>query len=80
MRHDCESARLSRRRDSAKHNVQLQCSAGQRSLCLARRGARVSRVDFTHREYEHVAVVEEMASTDARFDIVFSNLPSRCGP
>lgn len=69
--------------------VHLQCNAGQDSLCLARRGACVTGVDFSDdaitfarslseaagiaATFEHAEVVEWMASTEARFDLAFSS-------
>jgi SAM-dependent methyltransferase len=67
--------------------VHLQCNAGQDSLCLARRGARVTGVDlsdeaigFARRlsaesgiaaEFCQAEVVRWMHETEARFDVAF---------
>jgi SAM-dependent methyltransferase len=69
--------------------VHLQCNAGQDTLCLARRAARVVGVDFSEvavtfaRElsrdagiparFELAEVVEWMHATDGRFDVAFSS-------
>jgi SAM-dependent methyltransferase len=67
----------------------LQCNAGQDSLCLARRGARVVGVDLSDgaiafarelsarsgipAEFVEAELAGWLASTDARFDLAFSS-------
>ena len=74
---------------AGKRLVHLQCNAGQDSLSLARRGARVLGVDLSDdaiafaRElssesgidarFERAEVCEWMARTDERFEIAFSS-------
>ncbi|MCB9569273.1 MAG: class I SAM-dependent methyltransferase [Myxococcales bacterium] len=69
--------------------VHLQCNSGQDSLCLARRGAEVTGVDFSPvaidfarglseasgipARFELAEVVGWMAATDARFDLAFAS-------
>jgi len=69
--------------------VHLQCNAGQDSLCLARRGARVTGVDLSDHAIDvardlsgeagipaafHAAeVVSWMQATEARFDVAFAS-------
>lgn len=69
--------------------VHLQCNAGQDSLCLARRGARVTGVDFSDEaiafacglsrdsgiaaEFEQAEVVTWMHASQARFELAFSS-------
>ena len=69
--------------------VHLQCNAGQDSLCLARRGARVTGVDLSDHaidtarrlsaesglpaRFERAEVVAWMGSTEARFDVAFAS-------
>jgi len=69
--------------------VHLQCNAGQDSLCLARRGARVTGVDFSDEaiafaralslesgipaDFEQAEVVSFMHTTRARFELAFSS-------
>jgi SAM-dependent methyltransferase len=69
--------------------VHLQCNAGQDSLCLARRGARVTGVDFSDEairfarqlsldsaipaEFERAELVEWMRTTGRRFELAFSS-------
>jgi SAM-dependent methyltransferase len=69
--------------------VHLQCNAGQDSLCLARRGARVLGVDFSDEaigfarklsadtgipaEFECAEVVDWLRTTPSRFELVFSS-------
>ncbi len=72
---------------AAKRLVHLQCNSGQDSLCLARRGAKVTGVDYSDEaiafardlsrdsgiaaEFEHAEVVSWMHKTKARFDLAF---------
>lgn len=74
---------------AGKRLVHLQCNAGQDSLCLARRGAVVTGVDFSEeavrfaRElsersaiaatFVEAEVVGWMAETEARFDLAFAS-------
>ena len=67
----------------------LQCNAGQDSLCLARRGARVTGVDLSDEavsfarvlstesaipaSFVHAEVVSWMAETPLRFDLAFAS-------
>lgn len=67
--------------------VHLQCNSGQDSLCLARRGAHVTGVDFSdeaiafaralsdHSEipaqFEHAEVVQWLHETPSRFELAF---------
>ena len=69
--------------------VHLQCNAGQDSLSLARRGARVTGVDFSDEaigfarrlsrdsgiaaDFEQAEVVSFMHATEARFELAFSS-------
>ena len=69
--------------------VHLQCNAGQDSRALARRGARVTGIDFSDEaiafaralshdsgisaSFEQAEVVSWMQSTDRRFDLAFSS-------
>ncbi len=69
--------------------VHLQCNAGQDSLCLARRGARVTGVDlsdvaidFARRlsadagipaRFHQAEIVAWMQQTDQRFDVAFAS-------
>jgi SAM-dependent methyltransferase len=73
----------------AKTLVHLQCNSGQDSLCLARRGARVTGVDFSDEAisfarrlgvesgieatFLEAELLEWMAHTSARFDLAFSS-------
>ncbi len=72
-----------------KRVVHLQCNAGQDSLCLARRGARVTGVDlsdeaiaFARRlsdesgipaRFVGAELVSWLASTDERFEVAFTS-------
>jgi len=72
-----------------KEVVHLQCNAGQDSLCLAKRKARVTGVDFSgeavafarglsrdsgiEARFIEAEVVEWMRTTDERFDIAFAS-------
>jgi SAM-dependent methyltransferase len=74
---------------NGKTLVHLQCNSGQDSLCLARRGARVTGVDLSDEaisfarnlsrdsgiaaEFIHSEVVGWMQSTTARFELAFSS-------
>ncbi len=74
---------------SGKSLVHLQCNAGQDSLCLARRGARVVGVDLSDEavafaeglarasgiaaEFVAAEVVEWLASTERRFELAFAS-------
>lgn len=74
---------------AGKRLVHLQCNAGQDSLCLARRGAVVTGVDFSDEAvrfarqlakesgieatFVEAEVVGWMAETDARFDLAFAS-------
>lgn len=74
--------------------VHLQCNAGQDSLCLARRAARVTGVDLSDEavrfarelsigsgitaEFVESEVVTWLHTTDARFDVAFSSYGA-CG-
>lgn len=74
---------------SGKALVHLQCNAGQDSLCLARRGARVTGVDLSDEaiafaralsarsgipaRFERAELLGWMAQTDARFDVAFTS-------
>jgi SAM-dependent methyltransferase len=67
----------------------LQCNAGQDTLCLARRGARVTGVDFSDEAitfarqlaadtgmaatFVHSEVVSWLEATDQRFEVAFSS-------
>lgn len=69
--------------------VHLQCNAGQDTLCLARRGAQATGVDFSDEaigfarqlaadsgldaRFEHAEVVSWLEHTDQRFDVAFSS-------
>lgn len=69
--------------------VHLQCNAGQDSLALARRGARVTGIDFSDEaiafaralshdsgieaSFEQAEVVSWMLSTERRFELAFSS-------
>lgn len=69
--------------------VHLQCNAGQDSLCLARRGARVTGVDFSDEaiafarqlaldsgiaaRFEQAEVVSFLRSSAERFELAFSS-------
>lgn len=69
--------------------VHLQCNSGQDSLCLARRGADVTGVDFSDEaiavarslseasgipaRFEQAEVVQWLHGTDARFELAFSS-------
>ncbi len=72
-----------------KSLVHLQCNAGQDSLCLARRGARVTAVDFSDEavefarnlgrdtgiaaEFVEAEVVSWLEGTPLRFDLAFAS-------
>lgn len=72
-----------------KRLVHLQCNAGQDSLCLARRGARVTGVDLSDEaiafarqlsadaeiaaDFVQAEVVGWMEETSARFDVAFAS-------
>lgn len=74
--------------------VHLQCNAGQDSLALARRGARVTGIDFSDEaiafarslsqdsgigaSFEQAEVVSWMHSTELRFDLAFSSYGAVC--
>jgi SAM-dependent methyltransferase len=69
--------------------VHLQCNSGQDSICLARRGAKVTGVDISDEaiefartlsretgiaaHFERADVIEWLAATPSRFDIAFSS-------
>lgn len=72
---------------AGKRLVHLQCNSGQDSLCLARRGAAVTGVDYSDEaiafarelsrrsgisaEFEHAEVVSWMHASEARFELAF---------
>jgi SAM-dependent methyltransferase len=72
----------------------VQCNAGQDSLCLARRGAAVTGVDFSDEAiafarrlveasgigatFVQAEVVEWMATTDLRFEVAFASYGAAC--
>ena len=74
---------------AGKRLVHLQCNSGQDSLCLARRGAIVTGVDFSaeavrfarrlaeesavHATFVEAEVVTWMAETEMRFDLAFAS-------
>jgi len=74
---------------SSRTLAHLQCNAGQDSLCLARRGARVTGVDLSDEAIAFAAqlsvssgipatfvrseLLQWMHETDARFDLAFSS-------
>lgn len=77
-----------------KSLVHLQCNAGQDSLSLAKRGAKVTGVDFSEEaigfaktlsensgigaDFELAEVVEWLEHTDKRFDIAFASYGATC--
>jgi SAM-dependent methyltransferase len=74
---------------TGKRVLHLQCNSGQDSLCLARRGALVTGVDFSDEailfarrlaeqtgiaaSFVEAEVVAWMAETDVRFDLAFAS-------
>ncbi len=74
---------------AGKSLVHLQCNSGQDSLCLARRGAAVTGVDWSDEaiafarrlsadsgiaaEFVQSEVVQWLSRTDARFDVAFAS-------
>jgi len=74
---------------AGKRVVHLQCNAGQDSLCLARRGARVTGVDLSDEAIAFAKTLSDesgiparfvsdelvtwLASTDERFDVAFTS-------
>ena len=74
---------------AGKRLVHLQCNAGQDSLCLARRGALVTGIDFSDEavgaarglatetgipaRFIEAEVVRWMAETEERFDLAFAS-------
>lgn len=74
---------------AGKSLVHLQCNSGQDSLCLARRGARVTGVDFSDRaiafatdlsersgiaaEFVCAELIEWLRASTQRFDLAFSS-------